>query len=55
VFRVVTPCSLVRDNRFYEERTSALKMEAVNFFEMFVLAGLHGVLAAKSSVWADCN
>jgi hypothetical protein len=51
---VVTPSSLVCNNRFYEEPTSELKMEAVNFFEMIIHAGLYGVEAA-SSVWTYFN
>jgi len=47
VFWVVTPCSLVCDSRFHEDPTSALQMEAVNFFEMFIPAVLYGVIACQ--------
>jgi hypothetical protein len=39
VFWVVTPCNLACD-RFNEDPTFALQMEAVNFFEMFIPAVL---------------
>jgi len=55
VFWVVTPCSLVCDSRFYEDPTSALQMEAVNFFESSIPAVLYGVIAARSSVWTHFN
>ena len=55
MFWVVTPRNLVCDSRFDEDPTSALQMEAVNFFEMFIPAVLYVVMAARSSVWTNFN
>lgn len=55
MFWLVTPCSLICDSRFYEYPTSALQMEAVNFFEMCIPAVLYGVIALRSSEWTHFN
>lgn len=55
LFWVMTPCSLVCDSRFDEDPTSALQMEAVNLFEMFIPAVLYGGIAARSSVCTHFN